>query len=116
MIQLLFLQTAVRKDPECVKVVVRCRPMSRKEVEDNRQRIVEIDKKTGEVHMQLIYIKLRQIDCTNCRLHYGTQKLIKASHRSRSLLTRYLRTLQCKVRLEAPIPNLFVEPNKALWL
>ena len=55
MIQLLFLQTAVRKDPECVKVVVRCRPMSRKEVEDNRQRIVEIDKKTGEVHMQLIY-------------------------------------------------------------
>jgi hypothetical protein len=38
-----------KNDPECVKVAVRCRPMSRKEVEDSRQRIVEMDLKTGEV-------------------------------------------------------------------
>ena len=38
-----------KNDPECVKVVVRCRPMSKKEVEDSRQRIVDMDSKTGEV-------------------------------------------------------------------
>eukprot|EP00283_Hemiselmis_rufescens_P009731 CAMPEP_0173420350 /NCGR_PEP_ID=MMETSP1357-20121228/1876_1 /TAXON_ID=77926 /ORGANISM="Hemiselmis rufescens, Strain PCC563" /LENGTH=321 /DNA_ID=CAMNT_0014383131 /DNA_START=204 /DNA_END=1166 /DNA_ORIENTATION=- len=38
-----------KKDPECVKVVVRCRPMSRKEVEDARERIVEMNDKTGEI-------------------------------------------------------------------
>ena len=38
-----------KKDPECVKVVVRCRPMSRREVEDNRQQIVSINIDTGEV-------------------------------------------------------------------
>ena len=53
-----FLQIALRKDPECVKVVVRCRPMSRKEVEDNRQRIVEIDKKTGEVNLDTAELDL----------------------------------------------------------
>eukprot|EP00281_Chroomonas_sp_CCMP1168_P031002 CAMPEP_0206254094 /NCGR_PEP_ID=MMETSP0047_2-20121206/23511_1 /ASSEMBLY_ACC=CAM_ASM_000192 /TAXON_ID=195065 /ORGANISM="Chroomonas mesostigmatica_cf, Strain CCMP1168" /LENGTH=383 /DNA_ID=CAMNT_0053680365 /DNA_START=30 /DNA_END=1177 /DNA_ORIENTATION=+ len=41
-----------KKDPECVKVVVRCRPMSRKETEDNRKRIVEMDGKTGEVFVK----------------------------------------------------------------
>mmetsp|Transcript_40600 Transcript_40600/g.128037 ORF Transcript_40600/g.128037 Transcript_40600/m.128037 type:complete len:750 (-) Transcript_40600:234-2483(-) len=41
-----------KKDPECVKVVVRCRPMSRKEVEDQRIRIVEMDTKTGEVWLK----------------------------------------------------------------
>eukprot|EP00960_Hanusia_phi_P037420 752938-Hanusia_phi.AAC.3 len=38
-----------RKDPECVKVVVRCRPMSRREVEDNRQQIVSMNVDAGEV-------------------------------------------------------------------
>ena len=28
-------EMSVKKDPECVKVVVRCRPLSRKEVEDS---------------------------------------------------------------------------------
>ena len=42
-------QVQSKKDPECVKVVVRCRPMSRKETEDGRARIVEMDQKTGEV-------------------------------------------------------------------
>ncbi|KAJ1496267.1 Kif3b protein [Baffinella frigidus] len=41
--------SAVKKDPETVKVVVRCRPMSRKEVEDARNRIVEMNDGTGEV-------------------------------------------------------------------
>ena len=50
------MQTALRKDPVCVKVVVRCRPMSRKVVEDNRQRIVEIDKKTGEVNLVILAV------------------------------------------------------------
>lgn len=39
-----------KKDPECVKVVVRCRPMSKKEIEDSRKRIVEMDTATGEVN------------------------------------------------------------------
>jgi hypothetical protein len=42
-------QIATKKDPECVKVVVRCRPMSRKEVEDQRKRIVEMNGDRGEV-------------------------------------------------------------------
>jgi kinesin family protein 3/17 len=41
-----------KKDPECVKVVVRCRPLSRKEVEDQRQTIVEMNIKTGEVWLK----------------------------------------------------------------
>jgi hypothetical protein len=44
-----FKQVQTKKDPECVKVIVRCRPMSRKETEDGRIRIVEMDSKTGEV-------------------------------------------------------------------
>ena len=35
------------KKEECVRVVVRCRPMSRKETEDNRQKVVEMDKHRG---------------------------------------------------------------------
>ena len=35
------------KKEECVCVVVRCRPMSRKETEDNRQKVVEMDKHRG---------------------------------------------------------------------
>ena len=41
-----------KKDPECVKVVVRCRPLSRKEVEDQRKTIVEMNNKTGEVWLK----------------------------------------------------------------
>ncbi|EKX43204.1 hypothetical protein GUITHDRAFT_73421 [Guillardia theta CCMP2712] len=41
-----------KKDPECVKVVVRCRPMSRREVEDTRQQIVSINIDTGEVSVR----------------------------------------------------------------
>lgn len=44
-----FLQ---KKDPETVRVVVRCRPMSRKEVEDGRSRIVEMNDTTGEVNVR----------------------------------------------------------------
>mmetsp|Transcript_7002 Transcript_7002/g.13920 ORF Transcript_7002/g.13920 Transcript_7002/m.13920 type:complete len:228 (-) Transcript_7002:1930-2613(-) len=39
----------VKKNPECVRVVVRCRPMSRKEVEDGRQRIVDMQCDCGEI-------------------------------------------------------------------
>jgi kinesin family protein 3/17 len=38
-----------KKDPETVKVVVRCRPMSKKEVEDSRKRIIEMVSDKGEV-------------------------------------------------------------------
>ncbi|KAJ1491987.1 P-loop containing nucleoside triphosphate hydrolase protein, partial [Baffinella frigidus] len=41
---------ATKKSPETVRVVVRCRPMSRKEVEDSRVKIVQINDKSGEVY------------------------------------------------------------------
>lgn len=34
---------AEKKSDECIQVVIRCRPLSRKEKEENRQPIVEID-------------------------------------------------------------------------
>eukprot|EP00899_Mesostigma_viride_P027813 jgi/Mesvir1/8216/Mv12506-RA.2 len=34
---------------ECVKVVVRCRPLSSKEIADGRQRIVDMDEKIGQI-------------------------------------------------------------------
>uniref|UniRef100_A0A061S6B5 Kinesin-like protein n=1 Tax=Tetraselmis sp. GSL018 TaxID=582737 RepID=A0A061S6B5_9CHLO len=37
------------KNEECVKVVVRCRPLSEKEVQEGRQRIIEMDCQRGEV-------------------------------------------------------------------
>ena len=37
------------KKEECVRVVVRCRPMSSKETADGRQKVVEMDKKRGSV-------------------------------------------------------------------
>ena len=37
------------KKEECVRVVVRCRPMSSKEKDDGRQKVVEMDKKRGSV-------------------------------------------------------------------
>jgi kinesin family protein 3/17 len=39
------------KSEECVKVVVRCRPLSEKEVNDGRQRIVDMDGARGEVRV-----------------------------------------------------------------
>ena len=41
------------KDPETVKVVVRCRPMNKKEIEDQRTRIVDMDLKTNQVRERL---------------------------------------------------------------
>ena len=40
------------KDPETVKVVVRCRPMNKKEIEDQRTRIVDMDLKTNQVRVK----------------------------------------------------------------
>jgi hypothetical protein len=37
------------KKGESVKVVIRCRPFSEKENSDNRQRIVKVDEKKGEL-------------------------------------------------------------------
>lgn len=37
---------------ECVKVVVRCRPLSSKEVDDGRQRIVDMDLKSGQISIK----------------------------------------------------------------
>lgn len=37
------------KKEECVRVVVRCRPMSSKEQADGRQKVVDMDKKRGAV-------------------------------------------------------------------
>lgn len=37
------------KKGESVKVVIRCRPLSEKEIADNRQKIVEVDEKKGEL-------------------------------------------------------------------
>ena len=36
------------KKEECVRVVVRCRPMSSKEKADNRQKVVDMDKTRGQ--------------------------------------------------------------------
>ena len=37
------------KESECVRVVVRCRPLNSKETADGRSRIVEIDRKGGQI-------------------------------------------------------------------
>jgi hypothetical protein len=36
---------------ECVKVVLRCRPMNRKETSDGRKRIVDMDTKNGAIQL-----------------------------------------------------------------
>ena len=41
-----------KQDPECVRVVVRCRPLNNKETADGRQRIVVMDKKTGQLTLK----------------------------------------------------------------
>jgi hypothetical protein len=48
---------STKKSPETVRVVVRCRPMSRKEVEDSRVKIVQINDKSGEVSPKLISVR-----------------------------------------------------------
>ena len=40
------------KDDDCVKVVVRCRPMNRKEIEDGRERVVDMNLKTNQVQVR----------------------------------------------------------------
>ena len=40
------------KKTECVKVAVRCRPLSRQENEDKRKRIVDVDQARGEIRLQ----------------------------------------------------------------
>eukprot|EP00951_Prasinocladus_malaysianus_P012491 scaffold93137_cov30-Prasinocladus_malaysianus.AAC.2 len=40
---------APKGDSECVKVVVRCRPMNEKEINEQRQRIVDMDLTLGQV-------------------------------------------------------------------
>jgi len=39
---------------ECVKVVVRCRPLNSTETADNRQVIVNVDDKRGEIKIKNI--------------------------------------------------------------
>uniref|UniRef100_A0A061QII0 Kinesin-like protein kif3b n=1 Tax=Tetraselmis sp. GSL018 TaxID=582737 RepID=A0A061QII0_9CHLO len=39
-------------DDECVKVVVRCRPMNEKEIQEGRQRIVDMDLELGQVSLR----------------------------------------------------------------
>ena len=39
----------IKKHTECVKVVVRCRPMMSHEKEQNREYIVAVNEKTGEI-------------------------------------------------------------------
>lgn len=43
---------AAKPDAECVRVVVRCRPLNSKETADGRSRIVEMDKRQGQVTLQ----------------------------------------------------------------
>lgn len=38
-----------KADSECVRVVVRCRPLNGKETGDGRQRIVDVDTKSGQI-------------------------------------------------------------------
>lgn len=61
-----------KKDPECVKVVVRCRPMSKKETEDGRKRIVEMDGKTGEVWSACYDVRLMLLRCEDCPVVWRT--------------------------------------------
>uniref|UniRef100_H2ZLU3 Kinesin-like protein n=1 Tax=Ciona savignyi TaxID=51511 RepID=H2ZLU3_CIOSA len=40
------------KNSECVKVVVRCRPLNQKEIEGNHESVVSMDVKTGQVQIK----------------------------------------------------------------
>ena len=39
------------KNEECIKVAIRCRPISTQEIQDNRLGIVTIDSERGEVQV-----------------------------------------------------------------
>eukprot|EP00164_Ancoracysta_twista_P001307 GFYU01001710.1.p1 GENE.GFYU01001710.1~~GFYU01001710.1.p1 ORF type:complete len:837 (-),score=324.28 GFYU01001710.1:210-2720(-) len=41
-----------KRNDECVRVVVRCRPLSKKEVEDNRNRVVDMDTGVGSISVR----------------------------------------------------------------
>jgi len=63
--------SAKTKSSECVKVVVRCRPLNRKEIEENHENVVDMDLKLGQVQVknpkskQLLHInkKIKLIQC-----------------------------------------------------
>ena len=40
------------KSSECVKVVVRCRPLNQKEIEENHESVVEMDVKLGQINIR----------------------------------------------------------------
>ena len=40
------------KNSECVKVVVRCRPLNRKEIEENHESVVEMETKLGQINIK----------------------------------------------------------------
>ncbi|KAM3134225.1 hypothetical protein pb186bvf_013645 [Paramecium bursaria] len=42
----------MQKKTECVKVVVRCRPLASKEIEEGKKKIVEVDQTRGEIRIQ----------------------------------------------------------------
>jgi kinesin family protein 3/17 len=42
----------IQKKAECVRVVVRCRPLSKKEVNEGREKVVKMDKENGEILIQ----------------------------------------------------------------
>lgn len=46
------LKVKIEKKSECVRVVIRCRPMSTKEENEGRQKAVKIDRENGEVLIQ----------------------------------------------------------------
>jgi len=46
------MSPGAKSSDECVKVVVRCRPMNNKEINEQRQRIVEMDLTLGQVSLR----------------------------------------------------------------
>ena len=42
----------ISKKSETVRVVIRCRPLSKKEVNEGRQKVVSMDKENGEINVQ----------------------------------------------------------------
>ena len=53
--ELALKMSGLPKKEECVRVVVRCRPMSSKEKDDGRQKVVEMDKKRGSVRARCLW-------------------------------------------------------------
>jgi hypothetical protein len=45
-------KAGIQKKSECVRVVIRCRPLSQKELNEGREKVVVMDKENGEVLVQ----------------------------------------------------------------